>query len=114
MFQEMLAMGAGGDGGKSLVVSEASISDNSGRVECGFEPKHILIASPKYAGNIYQIIYCEGGKSATGFIQYYNGARYTDSIGAGKQITNIDSTGFDVGFPSYWNNGYSFMIVTEE
>lgn len=105
---------ASSGGGHSLVVTDGAISDASGRVECGFEPKHILMTSQKYYnGSTKILVSCEGGASATQYAMYMDGSFYNRNIAAGQQITSIDSTGFNIGYPQYWNSANAYMIVTD-
>lgn len=97
----------------TLTETNGAISDASGRVECGFEPKHILMTSQKYNGSTNIIISCEGGASATNFRGWWNGSLIEKDITAGQQITSIDSTGFNIGYPQFWNSANAYMIVTD-
>lgn len=106
MFNDMLALGAGGGGGK-IKYDSFTLPTNAGSsykvsVDCGFQPKQIMIQSGIVSDyNKGFTIFVDTEDTTRSGAGYGNGYWYSNatSLNPNTAIT-ITPNGFDIEFPS--------------
>ena len=85
---------------------------SSSRIECGFQPRIIMLYDSAYYSSVKLALRYNADVSTTNFNYQYNGSPYTDPLGSGTHLNNVDSTGFDL--PQYNYLSANAQIIAME
>ena len=114
MWQRALSGSGGGEKSFCKIAVAPSTYASSGYINCGFEPKKILIDDRAYDSNQGTTIAYDADDTShpNQYYQVYgtSSAQYY-SIGTGRQIESIDANGFTLTYYSSFSAKTCLLVV---
>lgn len=118
----MFVRGQNSGGGKQVFKQTYSGFPSSGGVsgfvDCGFDPKKVMVASTKYSSNGCMTHIYDEDSSTTSYTTYVNAASYTNTIGSNSASGFLSvgggTNGFTLNsaFASNWSGASVTVLAT--